>query len=105
MEFGRPGLEPRLDEVLLLILRPQEVRPGLGGVPEHTAGAGWAPGQLWEWVVYPQAEGSIPVRSSDWDKTRDTGVDRGWGVGCLDDEGLAGVGGPERRGTGRPTWP
>ena len=35
MEFGRPGPEPRLDEVLLLIQRPQEVRPGLGGVPEH----------------------------------------------------------------------
>lgn len=46
--------------MLLLILRPQEVRPGLGSVPEHAAVAGWAPGKLREWVVYPQAEGSIP---------------------------------------------
>lgn len=52
MEFGRPGPEPRLDEVLLLIQRPQEVRPGLGGVPEHH---GWGPGQLRGWVVYPHA--------------------------------------------------
>ena len=29
--------------------------------------------------------------SSDWDKTRDTGVDRGWGVGWLDDEGWLGL--------------
>lgn len=108
MEFGSPGPEPRLDEVLLLIQRPQEVRPGLGGVLEHHSWGRLGPRATRGGWFIPMHRVPSPVRSTDWDKTRGTGVD--WGLGgWLDDEGTIGLAwlGLEvlRRGTGRPTWP
>ena len=74
-----------------------------------TDGAGWALGQLWGgavrgWGSSPLTGSHPPARSADWGKARDTGVDE-MGVEGEGAFGSAGVGGTERRGTGRPTWP
>ena len=50
--------------------------------PQGSSGSGW---------FIPRQRVPSPVWSSDWDKTRDTGVDRGRGVGWLDDEGWLGL--------------